>query len=324
MPVLGRSDEFHPRLHCLVFLNIRYVYWRWDIVDLSEILSVQRTGPCSYKGATGPAIGPRLFGGQAVAQALLSAAAEESDGKLPHSLHAYFLRAGSSAVPVEYDVTPLSEGRSFAARRVEARQGSATIFSMIASFHASESGFSHETPCAFDLDIEEAVASLDSWRAHNEAAGSLPVIDRLQNRPIEIVPIDPGSLFASRAREPKTGVWMRMREPADSDPLLQRALLAYASDMMFLRNAMLPHAIRPGSSKVQAASLDHAIWFHTTPNFNNWHLFATESPWAGHARGLNRGHFYDLKGNMIATVSQESLMRPQGEAAQELELRAVR
>ena len=291
---------------------------------MPQILGVQRTGPCTYEGAIGPAIGPRLFGGQAVAQALLSAAAEENDGKLPHSLHGYFLRAGLSAVAVEYDVTPLSEGRSFATRRVEASQGSATILSMIASFHAAERGFSHETPCAFDLDIDEALASLDSWRAHNEAAGSSPVIDRLQNRPIEIVPIDPDSLFRTRARDPKTAVWMRMREPADTDPLLQRALLAYASDMMFLRNAMLPHSIRPGSSKVQAASLDHAIWFHTTPNFNDWHLFATESPWAGHARGLNRGHFYDLEGKMIATVSQESLMRPQGEAAQELESRAVR
>ena len=291
---------------------------------MPQVLGVQHIGPCTYEGAPGPAIGPRLFGGQAVAQALLSAAAEESAGKLPHSLHAYFLRAGSSAVPVEYDVTPLSEGRSFAARRVEARQGSATILSMIASFHAAEPGFSHETPCAFDLDIDEALASLDSWRAHNEAAGSSPVIDRLQNRPIEIVPLDPGSLFGSKARDPKTAVWMRMREPADTDPLLQRALLAYASDMMFLRNAMLPHSIRPGSSKVQAASLDHAIWFHNTPNFNNWHLFATESPWAGHARGLNRGHFYDLEGNMIATVSQESLMRPRGEGIQYVEPGAVR
>ena len=282
---------------------------------MSKVLCVQRTGPCSYEGGTGPAIGPRLFGGQAVAQALLSAAAEESDGKLPHSLHAYFLRAGSSAVPIEYDVTTLSEGRSFAARRVEARQGNATIFSMIASFHAAETGFSHETACDFDLDIDAALNALEIWRKHNSEAGSSPVIDRLQNRPIEIVPIDPGSLFGSRPRAPKTAVWMRMRNPAEEEPLLQRALLSYASDMMFLRNAMLPHSIRPGSEKVQAASLDHAIWFHTTPNFNDWHIFATESPWAGHARGLNRGHFYNLEGRMIATVSQESLMRPKGEAA---------
>ncbi|WP_233998119.1 acyl-CoA thioesterase II [Erythrobacter sp. QSSC1-22B] len=272
-----------------------------------------------YEGEPGPAMGPRLFGGQAVAQALLAAGAEERDGRLPHSLHSYFLRAGSSAVPVQYKVTTLSEGRSFATRRVEGVQGETIIFSMIASFQSPEIGFAHASAAPFELNVDAALQNLCSWQERNAHAGDSPIIDRLQNRPIEIVPLDPGSLFGTSAREPKTGVWMRMRDPAGRDPLLQRALLAYASDMMFLRNAMLPHSIRPGSSKVQAASLDHAIWFHETPNFDDWHLFATESPWAGHARGLNRGHFYDQAGRMVATASQESLMRPQGETLDNLQ-----
>jgi acyl-CoA thioesterase II len=292
---------------------------RGTIIDLPAILAVKPIDVGEYEGEPGPAMGPRLFGGQAVAQALLAAGAEERDGRLPHSLHAYFLRAGSSAVPVQYIVTTLSEGRSFATRRVEGVQGETIIFSMIASFQSPEIGFAHATAAPFDLDVDAALENLANWREHNADAGASPIIDRLQNRPIEIVPLDPGSLFGARAREPKTGVWMRMRDRAGLDPLLQRALLAYASDMMFLRNAMLPHAIRPGSSKVQAASLDHAIWFHDTPDFDAWHLFATESPWAGQARGLNRGHFYDETGRMVATVSQESLMRPQGEALEGLQ-----
>ena len=219
---------------------------------------------------------------------------------------------------MEYRVSTLSDGRSFAAREVKARQGDTLIFSMTASFQAEEPGFTHTAPPGLDLDIEAALENLASWRAHNAGAADSPIIDRLQNRPIEIVPIDPGALFGARAREPGTGVWMRVRKPAGQDPVMQRALLAYASDMMFLRNAMLPHSIRPGSDRVQAASLDHAIWFHETPDFGKWHLFATESPWAGHARGLNRGHFYDLDGRMIATVSQESLMRPKGDSLQNL------
>ena len=285
---------------------------------MPDILAVRRLDSDLYEGSAGPAMGPRLFGGQAVAQGLLAACAEESEGRVPHSLHAYFLKAGASSVPVEYQVTTLSEGRSFATRRVEGRQGAATIFSMIASFHAEEPGFEHQSDSDIDLDVDAALAALESWRDHNAEAAATPIVDRLQNRPIEIVPLDPGSLFGARARKPKTGVWMRMRDPAGPDPLLQRALLAYASDMMFLRNAMLPHAIRPGSDKVRAASLDHAIWFHRTPDFDAWHLFATDSPWAGSARGLNRGHFYDREGRMVATVAQESLMRPMNEAAEAL------
>ncbi len=287
-------------------------------IDLPAILAVRPTGGGLYEGPPGPAIGPRLFGGQAIAQGLLAACHEENGERLPHSLHAYFLKAGSSGEGVSYRVTTLSEGRSFATRRVEGSQEGTMIFSMIASFHVPETGFGHGTPAPADLDVAAAIEALDKWRESNAQANASPIVDRLQKRPIEIVPLDPGSLFGAEARAPRTGVWMRMREPAGPDPLLQRALLSYASDMMFLRNAMLPHAIRPGSSKVQAASLDHAVWFHETPDFDRWHLFATESPWAGHARGLNRGHFYDENGRMVATVSQESLMRPRGEALDRL------
>ena len=283
---------------------------RSSIADLVKILALEAIDSDTFEGRSGPAMGPRLFGGHAVAQALLAASQAEDAARLPHSLHAHFLKAGSSAHPVRYTVTPLSAGRSFAVRRVDGFQGDTLIFTMTVSFHIEESGYEHTSAAPFPLDIDAALAGLETWRAGNAEAAGIPIVDRLQKRPIEIVPIDPGLLFGSEGRQAKTAVWMRMREPAGADPLLQRALLGYASDMMFLRNALLPHGIRPGSDRVQAASLDHAVWFHETPDFDTWHLFATESPWAGHARGLNRGHFYDLEGRMIASVSQESLMRP--------------
>ncbi len=102
---------------------------------------------------------------------------------------------------------------------------------------------------------------------------------------------------------------MRLRHPAGAEPAVQRALLAYASDMMLLRTAMLPHGIRPFSRGVQTASLDHAIWFHDTPDMDDWLLFETDSPWAGHARGLSQGHFFTAQGRLVASVAQESLMR---------------
>lgn len=318
MRVFG-AEKMDSRLKHANRSNTRYGQeGEQTTIDLPAILAVRAADRGLYVGPPGPAIGPRMFGGQAIAQGLLAACHEESEHRLPHSIHAYFLKAGSSAEGIEYRVTTLSEGRSFATRRVEGFQNGSMIFSMIASFHVPEIGFEHAAPAPVDLDVAAAIEALDRWREDDAQASSSPIVERLQKRPIEIVPLDPGSLFGAQAHEPRTGVWMRMRKPAGPDPLLQRALLAYASDMMFLRNAMLPHAIRPGSSKVQAASLDHAIWFHETPDFDRWHLFATESPWAGHARGLNRGHFYDESGRMVATVSQESLMRPQGEALDRL------
>ncbi|WP_325051094.1 acyl-CoA thioesterase domain-containing protein [Aurantiacibacter spongiae] len=77
----------------------------------------------SWIGPPGPGIGPRMFGGHALAQALLAAELAESGQRAPHSLHAYFLEPGATAAPTRYDVTTLVEGRSFAKKRIEASQG---------------------------------------------------------------------------------------------------------------------------------------------------------------------------------------------------------
>ena len=290
-------------------------------IDLTSLLAPREEGgEGRWTGAPGPAMGPRLFGGQAIAQALMAASQEEDADRLAHSLHCYFLKPGMADEPVDYRVTHLTAGRSFATRRVEASQGELLIFSMIASFHRPEPGFHHALECPFPLDIEAALAGLGEWKQRHADPDDHPLADRLQRRPIEIVPLDPSAVFGRRPREPRTASWMRMRMPAGAGPAMQRALLAYASDMLFLRTAMLPHGFRPGSYEVQSTSLDHAIWFHETPDFDRWHLFVADSPWAGAARGLSRGHFFAEDGRMIATAQQESLMRPRGEALERVML----
>lgn len=283
-------------------------------VRLEQLLVPQRIEG-RLVGGRGPSFGGRIFGGQAVGQALMAACAQEAQtgsAKLPHSLHCYFLKAGDSSRPLDFAVTTMTAGRSFATHHVTASQGEQTVFAMMASFHIQEPGFSHQDDAPLSLDLDAAIAQLDQWIARADA-GHPSVVARLQDRPIELVPIHPGFLFGPVEVEPRTGWWLRMRQPVGADPAMQRALLAYASDMMLLRIAMLPHAIRPGGSKVHAASLDHAIWFHATPDMDDWLLFTADSPWAGHARGMNRGHFYTRDGTMVATVTQESLMRPMGE-----------
>ena len=286
--------------------------------SLVNLLKPQHAGNGHFTGKPGPAAGPRMFGGQAIAQALMAASLEEDGERLAHSLHCYFLKAGHADKPVDYLVTHLTSGRSFSTRRVEAMQEETVIFSMIASFQTPEIGFMHQDDARDVPHVDQASAALESWLQQNEDSPIRTMIDRMTQRPIEIIPLDPSALWGNAPQEPKAGAWMRMREPAHAGPQMNRALLSYASDMLFLRNAMMPHGLRPGSRQVQAASLDHAIWLHETPDFDQWHLFQMDSPWAGAARGLNRGHFYTQDGRMVATVSQESLMRPHGKARERL------
>jgi acyl-CoA thioesterase-2 len=57
------------------------------------------------------------------------------------------------------------------------------------------------------------------------------------------------------------------------------------------------------------ASLDHTIWFHRPTQFETWHLYAMDSPFAGGGRAFNRGSIYAANGNLVASVAQEGLVR---------------
>ena len=85
----------------------------------------------------------RIFGGQVVAQCLMAANQTVGLKLNAHSLHAYFLSAGDAANPIEFEVDPIRDGRSFSTRRVVARQKGEAIFNTSISYHCEEEGISH-------------------------------------------------------------------------------------------------------------------------------------------------------------------------------------
>ena len=102
---------------------------------------------------------------------------------------------------------------------------------------------------------------------------------------------------------------MRVAERLPDDPLLHQAMLAYASDFGFVRTAMLPHGLSFYQPQVQCVSLDHAMWFHDAFRFDDWVLYATDSPAAHAARGFVRGSLFAADGRMVASAAQEGLIR---------------
>src|SRR3954471_14395977 len=98
-----------------------------------------------FRGQSSDLGGRSVFGGQVIGQALV-AAARTVDGRVPHSLHAYFLLPGDMSAAIVYEVDRIRDGRSFTARRVQAIQHGKPILSMIASFHVAEPGLEHQTP----------------------------------------------------------------------------------------------------------------------------------------------------------------------------------
>jgi acyl-CoA thioesterase-2 len=79
--------------------------------------------------------------------------------------------------------------------------------------------------------------------------------------------------------------------------------------MSLLGTAFRPHGVNWRTPGFQSASLDHAIWFHRRSGFNDWHLYAQNSPSASGARGFNLGQIYNHDGRLVASTAQEGLMR---------------
>jgi acyl-CoA thioesterase-2 len=126
---------------------------------------------------------------------------------------------------------------------------------------------------------------------------------------IELRPVIVPPWLPSKKMDPANQCWFKAIAPVRDDPRLHQAMLAHASDMVLLSTSLLPHGISRVSHKMQTASLDHALWFHEDVRIDDWLLYVTDSPWAGHGRGFNRGAIYTREGKLVASVAQEGLIR---------------
>ena len=116
------------------------------VADLVLLLDLEPKGGDRFIGRRRPDGTGRVFGGQAIAQALGAARRTVDDAREAHSLHAYFLRPGSDDLPIEYRVKRDLDGRSFSNRRVVASQDGKPILNLTASFQIPVDGPGHQAP----------------------------------------------------------------------------------------------------------------------------------------------------------------------------------
>jgi acyl-CoA thioesterase II len=277
---------------------------------LKDSLELERIDLNLFRGFT-PAMKemPRIYGGQVIAQSLL-AAYHTVEGRMCHSLHAYFIHPGDPQIPILFEVDRARDGGSFTTRRVIAIQNGRQIFNLAASFQTEEAGFEHQSamPAAPDpeslRDDVEMEAELLALAPDDEKAARR----RGPGGPLEMRSVEPPRAgFVALPRPPLQRIWMRAAEPLPADPVWHHVILAYASDMALLGTSMRPHPFT--WERIMNASLDHAIWFHRPFDFNGWHLYDMDSPSVSGARGFNRGAMYSRDGVLVASVAQEGLLR---------------
>ena len=260
--------------------------------------------------ATSPNEGwQRVYGGQVIGQALVAASRTVSSNRSAHSLHGYFLRAGDTTIPILYKVDRIRDGKSFTTRRVVAVQRGQAIFTMSISFQIDEGGLSHQ----FDMPKVPAPDSLPTEdELRREQAKSWPKEFQESfsgSSAIQVKPVDPVDLLNPKPTQAVQRCWMRCGEPLPDDPRIHQCVLAYLSDWSLLDTASRPHGVSFMQENVQVASLDHAMWFHRSFRADEWLLYDQDSPSASGARGFNRGLIYNQTGKLVASTTQEGLLR---------------
>ncbi|WP_336972086.1 acyl-CoA thioesterase [Sphingobium aromaticiconvertens] len=249
-----------------------------------------------------------LFGGQIVAQAL-TAADRTVPGRIVHSLHSYFLRAGVDSEPVDYQVDRTRDGGRFSTRRVEARQGEQLLFTMDCSYRTPMAGFSHYRPCPIPFEPETGIDQND-FAALTAADGRQYGALLKRHYPIEIrIPGVEG--FLEVREEAKRHYWLRAPGAEKvADPAGQRQILAFMSDFMFVGAPLTRHTVALPGPHLFVASLDHSIWFHRDVRCDDWLLFETDGPNAENGVNLARGMIYNRAGELVASIAQEALQYP--------------
>lgn len=278
------------------------------LANLVALLDLKPIGDDLFEGTSPKSRWQRVYGGQVLAQALV-AAQRTVQGRICHSLHAYFLRPGNPKRTIRYQVQRSRDGHSFSARHIVALQNDKPIFTMSASFQLEEEGLRHQTPMP-DVPPPDALKGEAEWR--ETAAAQLPEEIRpwfLCERPIEIRPVTPEDRYSGKQHPPRQIFWMRAKGKLPDTPSLHQCVLAYASDMSLLDTSLLPHGATLFTPGLQLASLDHAMWFHRPFRADDWLLYVQDSPSAAGARSFNTGALYREDGTLIASVAQEALVR---------------
>ncbi|MBK8459437.1 MAG: acyl-CoA thioesterase II [Micropruina sp.] len=270
--------------------------------ELVALLNLEQIDVDLFRATPASTSLQRVFGGQVLAQALAAAYRTVQGDRAAHSLSAYFLRPGATTSPLLYQVETTRDGRSFSSRRVVARQGGRPIFSMSSSFHIVEPGLDHSDPLPDGVPVPDACPLLSEVLGARSARASAAWEAEWGALEVRYAG-DAGAPGAAAMR-----VWVRAEGRLPDDPITHQLVIAYLSDLTLLGVSTVPHPVVFGSPSLQAASINHSMWFHRPTRADQWLLYDQVSPSASGALGFSFGRLFSQTA-LVGSCAQEGLIR---------------
>jgi acyl-CoA thioesterase-2 len=241
------------------------------------------------------------FGGVTLGCALLAAA--RSTELTLHSFHVYFLRpVPTGGAPAQFALTRIRDGRRFASRRVEVRDGDKLCCELTASFAAPGKGMEHQevretdgVPAPESLPSEEEIAREEGWDLLKPG----PLAGAVEWRFVG------GTPWRAAERSLYRG-WVRPRVALPEERAFHVAALGFLADM----HSHMPAARRLGThfEPFGFTSLDQVLWLHCDEPWSDWRLLTSVCDVASGGRAFTRRTLHARDGRLLASMAQEQLL----------------
>ena len=270
---------------------------QWSVSGLLELFDVLGEGD-RFRGQSGLAGDDErqvVEGTQALAQAVV-AVAQRFPGKSIRSAHAVFARVVVTGDPVDLVIDVIHEGRSTASAVVSVEQnGKRCVAVTVLADVPSVDVIRHHLPRP---DVGKPLEANES--PMHMGGAQLRLVDVVDvNSPDEVGP-------------PELYAWLQY-EPIPTRDDLAKALVAYFTGQLGISTTMRAHA-GIGTSQshhtVSTAPMAVTVSFHEPVSWDGWLLYTHESTQVGAGMSYVRGTVHTEAGELIASFTQDALIRP--------------
>jgi acyl-CoA thioesterase len=224
---------------------------------------------------------------------------ERDDDKEVKSIHAIFARAGDYTQPIQYEVERMHDGRTLGSDTVTFSQTGRIMSRGMILWSKPEPDLIRHTAHVTmpEVDGPDHPGHRPDGRVFPGAVG---LIADGVNTWSDDEPLRPAL----------QNVWTRYHH--DYSPVVNQAILAWATDGYLIGTAMLPHEGRNeghAHKTISTGVIAHTLNFHDRFQADEWLLMACESIWAGRGRAHGRCNIWTEDGRLVATYTQDNLVR---------------
>ncbi len=234
-------------------------------------------------------------GTQVLAQAIVAVAKRFGDKSI-RAAHAVFSRAVMVGAPVELHLDVFHEGRSMATAVVTASQNGKRAITVTVLA---------DVPSADVIRHQQAKPDVAGPDGANVC--TMPMVGR-QVRLVDVIDVN----SPDEVGPPELYAWLHY-EPVPQREDLAKALIAYFTGHLGISTTMRAHegiGTAQAHYTVSTAPMTINITFHEPFGWDGWLLYTHESTQVGAGMSYIRGTVHTEAGDLIASFSQDAMIRP--------------